>query len=166
MTTFFQVVIPRSLDVPLSVFTILGTAEVTSLALVVTVYLLWRQGKFAWSFLVSFFLLHVVELLGKFFIPHSPPPPALLRYQFPINIPMITVETNYSFPSGHVSRTMFLAVIFLFFFRKKWWAIPIAGVLVFLMVVSRVYLGEHWGSDVLGGLFLGAASGFLALVYY
>jgi membrane-associated phospholipid phosphatase len=36
-------------------------------------------------------------------------------------------------------------------------------VIVLLMAVSRVYSGSHWTSDVVGGLCLGLALGFVAV---
>lgn len=63
-------------------------------------------------------------------------------------------EPNYSFPSGHASGSMAFAVaviILLWPSRWRWWAV-IAGISFTLLVgVSRIYLGAHYPSDVLGG---------------
>ncbi len=71
-------------------------------------------------------------------------------------------EDLFSFPSGHAVMSMFfygfLAVmasrIFMSSFRKKS-AIVFCAALIFLIGLSRVYLGVHYASDVLAGFFLG-----------
>lgn len=161
-----QAVIPRSLDLPLSTITLLGTIEVTTLALFGLLFITWRRGKLAISFFILFVIMHLVELSGKFFLPHFGPPPTLSRFTFPIDLPTIKVITNYSFPSGHVSRFAFLIVIFISLFRKNPWLVTTALVFLALMALTRVYLGAHWASDVLGGLILGGAFGKFSLVYY
>lgn len=69
---------------------------------------------------------------------------------------------NFSFPSGHVMfYTAFLGFLLYLSYRllKPSWKrtilmILLAG-LIILVGPSRVYLGEHWASDVLGGYILG-----------
>ena len=68
--------------------------------------------------------------------------------------------SSQAFPSGHVARTTFLA--FLVACRHRSSA-PVMAALVVAMGVSRVYVGSHWPSDVLGGLFLGAAIGLVGV---
>ncbi len=64
-------------------------------------------------------------------------------------------ESDPSFPSGHASRIF--AVAMLVALRFRWPAKVAAFAVAILTGVSRVYLGVHWPSDVLGGAVLGIA---------
>lgn len=66
-----------------------------------------------------------------------------------------TAESDPAFPSGHTSRAF--AVAALLAFRFRWRVGAIAFVVAFLVGLSRIYLGVHWPSDVLGGAVVGIA---------
>ncbi len=70
-------------------------------------------------------------------------------------------ETGYSFPSGHsmVSMAFYGYIIYLVYkFIKnkyvKWSLISILSLLIILIGISRIYLGVHYTSDVLGGFLI------------
>ena len=77
-------------------------------------------------------------------------------------VDVLKTLTSYSFPSGHV---MFYTILFGF----TWYVIysllkpsllrsillGLLGALILLVGVSRIYLGQHWASDVLGAYLLG-----------
>ncbi|WP_443691806.1 VTT domain-containing protein [Pseudomonas sp.] len=76
--------------------------------------------------------------------------------------------STFSFPSGHSTVNVvlygFLAFLIAREVRPAWGLVVALGAatLVFLIAFSRLYLGAHWLSDVLGGLAFGSA--WLALL--
>lgn len=73
----------------------------------------------------------------------------------------IVEETGYSFPSGHsmVSLAFYGYLIYLIYrYIKnkyiKWSLIVLLSILICLIGISRIYLGVHYTSDVLGGFLL------------
>ena len=72
-------------------------------------------------------------------------------------------ENLQSFPSGHAVFFFALATV-IYCFNKKVGgrALGVAA----LIGISRVYVGVHWPSDVLGGAILGALTGWLVYRWY
>lgn len=70
-------------------------------------------------------------------------------------------ESGYSFPSGHsmVSMAFYGYLIYLVYKNiknkyLKWILIVVLSILIVLIGISRIYLGVHYTSDVLGGYLL------------
>jgi len=65
---------------------------------------------------------------------------------------------GFSFPSNHALNNFAAAVFLLRLFPAYKWIFLIVAILI---SISRVYLGVHYPSDVLGGALIGVAFGYL-----
>lgn len=169
LTVKFQDKIPRRFDLLFSYFSVLGSAEITGIIWMVIFFLMVIK-KF-WMTAASLFLLPLalaIEVYGKLFVHHPAPPFLFYRGVLDVKFPLQFTHTDYSYPSGHETRTAFLVVFLMcfFFFRRSVFFQSIAQPLLLgflaIMTVSRIYLGEHWTSDVVGGFLIGASFGLFS----
>ena len=164
--------ITRRYDATFSYFSLLGSAEVTiGICLVLGLLSLLKR-----RFLVMVGWLMIVpasaaEVFGKLVLFHPGPPVLFHRSLLPTSLPSFYVHTDFSYPSGHMTRTVFIVTVFMLLtiFSKrnilsKFTFFCSLLIFAFLMGLTRVYLGEHWLSDVLGGALLGISVGFIASV--
>ena len=75
----------------------------------------------------------------------------------------IELSTDYCFPSGHTAVTFCAAAVLLIFYKAK--AVP-AVILALLIGLSRIYLGEHYVTDVVGGIVIGSLCGVTGYYIY
>ncbi len=135
----------------------LGGLEITAgllLALVAGLFLKGRR-RLAGRLLLAFLATGLVEYVLKQLLPVPPVPRDFVRIgDF---VPLVTVEHSYPYPSGHALRsTILLGAVYLLSGN----GVLHAGTALVLLglLASRVYLGVHWTSDVVGGTLLGAAA--------
>lgn len=126
-----------------------GGAIFLSIATVM-LFLLIKNKKIGLSIISNIVIIAVLNQLLKRILQR--PRPTEFR---------IVEETGYSFPSGHsmVSMAFYGYLIYLIYrYIKnkyvKWTLITILSILICLIGISRIYLGVHYTSDVLGGFLL------------
>lgn len=76
-------------------------------------------------------------------------------------VPLVPKPVDYSFPSGHTCASFACALV-LYRILPKRYGVP-AVLLAVLIAFSRMYVGVHYPTDILGGLCVGIFSSWLVL---
>lgn len=109
----------------------------------------------------------IVEIYSKSIVHHPAPMYSMIKNPTTI-FPANYINEQFSYPSGHAARAIFLAGTFIWVLYARYgrkitrrvgnaYVGILAGSVCYvtLVAVSRIYLGHHWLSDVVGGLLLG-----------
>lgn len=171
-TVKLQARIPLRVDPFFSWLSVIGRFETTFIIFMIILFLKRKiLGIIAFGL---FGFAHVIEVIGKSILSQPGPPHMFLRtHELAQEFPGFYIHTQASYPSGHSMRTIFLSILIgLLVFRSKK-VPPLIKIFVYiflicvvvLMVISRVSLGEHWATDVIGGALLGASFALLALLF-
>jgi membrane-associated phospholipid phosphatase len=152
---------PSAVTAFIWVSTLADAITIGGLALALTLWLVLRR-KFALAqgVVLSVVASAIAAELFKVIFARARPPMSFWAY----------TETGYSFPSAHATLAMafygFLAFMIWQSDLKPVWrraAVAVAVAVILLIGFSRLYLGVHYLSDVLGGYVLGAVCLWLAI---
>lgn len=143
-----------TLDTVMNGFTTLGSSPVLGLLSLLAVALLLAHGHRAKALFLATAIAGSVALNGTLKLVIERPRPAL---------PWAHVLPDYSFPSGHTMNSLVvylaLALIAWVTYGRRAGSIAVVAALGMAIAVgfSRIYLGYHYPSDVVGGLAAGLA---------
>jgi membrane-associated phospholipid phosphatase len=140
------------LDVIASLLTLLGNIEITGLIALTVSVKGWRREGLPGLTPLLLFAGVAIEITLKYCLSHPGESHSRQLWHLTVVHPSFISMLHYSFPSGHVFRTTFLAELLS---RRANRYHNGACLLIIAMALTRVYLHEHWVSDVVGGWLLG-----------
>ncbi|HEY75371.1 MAG TPA: phosphatase PAP2 family protein [Thermoflexia bacterium] len=143
-----------TLDLPFKFFTFLGEEEFFLLLLPLVYWCLDRRvgARLTVLFLFSAYLNAVAKVVAG-----QPRP-----FEYTDRVRPLTEAGGGGLPSGHTQSATVVWGYLASQFRRTWLWI-LAALLMILVPLSRVYLGVHFPTDLLGGYLIGAALLFLYL---
>jgi membrane-associated phospholipid phosphatase len=129
--------------------------EATAVALVLSVRRHWRLAL-AWmtALCSGYLMIHVLKVIvGR-------PRPV---FPDPFELP-----TNFSFPSGHAGGAALVFGLLAYLLarywpNRRWTAYACCSAFILAIGFSRLYLGAHWFSDVVGGVIIAMAWNLVAI---
>jgi undecaprenyl-diphosphatase len=125
-----------------------GSLGAVWIAIAIVVALLRRRPSILAAVVAADVVSQLLALLGK----------TLIHRHRPFVHQLGPAATTHSFPSGHAASSFACAVVLGMLEPRLRW--PLYG-LATLIALSRLYNGDHFPLDVLGGAVLGAATALL-----
>lgn len=163
VTHIFYNIRTQELTVIMRIFTFLGGQIFLEVTIIATILFLLISKHIKDGLVFAFILLSGVFLnlyLKNFFQRERP------------DLSPLVLENSYSFPSGHAMNSfIFYTCLSYFIFRKlqntklRIVLIMLSSILIFLIGVSRIYLGVHYPSDVIAGYFAGLCWFVLIIIF-
>ena len=140
--------LPHGLKPLMEFFSQIASVPVMSGFIIVSLITLgvMKRWKFFWTFLAGLSAMPLYAVL-KLLVKRSRPNGMVVDFGF----------SNDSFPSGHSASSLIVLFMIAYIVDKnlnKTWSRIVAGIVGFLVVaigISRIYLGFHFPTDVLGG---------------
>ena len=78
---------------------------------------------------------------------------------------IVGLADDFSFPSGHTTNSLACGWVLFRRAPKKWWRVT-ALVMAILISLSRLYVGIHYPTDVLGGAVIGIGSACISMALF
>jgi membrane-associated phospholipid phosphatase len=130
-------------------------------------YVLIFNRDFFVAVLAALVICTVLTHFGKRVIFAEEPRPLRLLEDMARAVPLMKGRDSYvnSFPSGHTSTAFTFALLLPYLVRRKF-AVFVFPLIAFLVGYSRVYLAQHFATDVVAGIVVGIVSSYLALVIH
>lgn len=132
-----------------------GDAGAPLTAIIIACIVWWRIGRIESLMIMAGGVTSILNYAIKDAVSRARPSPAMIQ--------VLAHEQDSSFPSGHACFTIIILGLFTYFaihqLRNAGQRIIFvisAAILALLLGVSRVYLGAHWPSDVIGGYLVGS----------
>jgi membrane protein DedA with SNARE-associated domain/membrane-associated phospholipid phosphatase len=151
-----------SLQKVMLILTYMGDRWVLGPAVGVTmIWLLWRKQWYMACHWMGIILASYGVVAVSKFIFHSPRPAGLMG----------PLEGN-SFPSGHTTITIGMYIFYFIVLERMAFAqyrrilYSICAAVISLLILTRLYLGAHWFTDVLGGLLAGWISAMVVTLSF
>ena len=155
---YISMLINKDLTSIIRIITNIGSVVFSIIIIIITSILLYKYNKKddLKYFLIIMIIGNITSFTLKLIIARNRP-----------DILRLMIENTYSFPSGHTFITTLLygsiLVLLNKYYKKSYVLWTIYGILVMLIMFTRIYLGVHYFSDTLGGFFLGII--FLFIFY-
>lgn len=150
-----------------NMFTFLGDGTFVMALAILIIVTAKRHRRLAYLVIISYLLSGIVAQLLKTFIPA--PRPAVFFHEHHLNYYLDTFAHSRigwrSFPSGHSASAFALAAVLSLYTRRK--TVCVLSIAIALCTAySRIYLGHHFLTDVLGGSATGVLCAVLSFLWY